>query len=691
MVYQLDYELKQLMSDNYRTSQPLTQQWWQQAEMDTKMTVGMQDYWNQIYTVNFRNQRMLQFNKCHRVINLIGGYQRKNRKVSLCVPVHNTGNDTADQLTQTMYWSKTRDDTYEKISECFDGSNMTGFELMNVWMDYREDPESGDINCSRVPYNAFIMDPHWKQRDLSDCDWIWERKYLSAEKILALYPKLGPDLPAIKKGQMGLDGRFLYMPENRQMYNQDLYAYDEYWRRGYKTAKKILDERTGEVIDWPKGMNEDKMSVFKRFNPNIRVIKVQVPTVKLHVLVNDNLVYEEEEPYGISKYPYVPFLSYFNPEVQDYSYRYMGVVRNIRDSQIELNRRRNRMLDIIDSQVNSGLIVKEDALVDPEDAFLQGQGRVFYLKDSATLADIQQIPAPQIPPSMFQLQALLDQEIMNIAGVNEELFGQSDDPTISGFLTQLRMGASLVSLQSIFDGLNHSQKLLGKIWIELIQANFTEGKIKRIIGKQPTDEIKDGNFEKYDCVVEEGVLTSTQKQLQFLQLLQLKQMGVPVPTKMLLESSTLQNKNELIAAITEEEKKIAEQQAAQTLQQMQQQAVMTRSLEAQAQNNFAMAEERKARAVADIGLAKERQSEGIQNRASAALDNARAMKELEQMDESRLMELTRFVVEMQEKQKGLGDTEITESEKEAEEVAEDVTEADEKSKAATEESKNILE
>lgn len=674
--YSFDYELKRQMDDNYKTAQPLQQQWWQQADIDTKMAVGQQDYY-QLSTLNYRNQGQLQFNKILRVINMIGGYQRKNRHVSLCVPIENSDNETADQISAVMFWSMGHDDTYEKISHAFDGALITGMNMLNVWMDFRDDPENGDIRTTRVPYNAFIMDPYWKDPTLSDCDWIWQRRYMTSKQILAIYPRIKKELPAMKKGQIGQDGRFLYMAENRQMYNQDLYAYDEYWTREYRTVKKILDRATGEVIDWPSDLTEEKFEIFKQFNPNVSIIKVKKATVKLQVLINNNLVYEELAPYGIDNYPYVPFLCYFNPEVTDYSYRYMGVVRNIRDSQVELNRRRNKMLDILDSQINSGMVVKEDALVDPEDAFLSGQGRVLYLKDSATMADIQQLPPPQIPPSMFELQKILDDEIMNISGVNEELFGSSDDKSISGFLTQLRMGAGLVSLQSIFDRLNMSQKTLGKLWIQLIQANFGYGKVRRILNKKPTEQFKNQSFQRYDCVVEEGILTSTQRQMQFVQLLQLREMGLPVPTELLLKSSTLQNKQELIDAISQEEQSAAMYNQAQQQLALEQQAIMSRSLEAQAQNNFAAAEERQTRAVSNVGLAKERQAQAANDRAKAALDNAKALKELDALDESRLMKLAAFIMDLQQRQQALQSQDTTDTEYRAKEIAQNVEQVQE--------------
>ncbi len=100
--------------------------------------------------------------------------------------------------------------------------------------------------------------------------------------------------------------------------------------------------------------------------------------------------------------------------------------------------------------------------------FLSGQGKGLALKDEANMTDVQQIIAPQVPPSMIQLSEILAREVQEISGVNEELLGSASDDK-AGVLAMLRQGAGLTTLQILFDQLDHSQKLLGRIMIDLIQ------------------------------------------------------------------------------------------------------------------------------------------------------------------------------------------------------------------------------
>jgi len=323
-------------------------------------------------------------------------------------------------------------------------------------------------------------------------------------------------------------------------------------------------------------------------------------------------MHDGQNPMGIDKYPFVPVLGYYNPQMQYFPFRIQGVVRGLRDAQYLYNRRKVIELDIMESQINSGWKYKEDALVNPKDVFMSGQGRGLALKAEAMMTDVEQILPPQLPPSMLQLSELLGREIMEISGVNEELLGSAIDDK-AGVLSMLRQGAGLTTLQNLFDQLDFSQKLLGKIMIDIVQANFTPGKVKRIIEQDPTPQFYNKAFGKYDAAVEEGLNTTTQRQMQFAQLLQLREVGVPIPDDILLESATVQDKKKLTDHIK------AAQQNRQQVEQMQVQLGLQ---EQQARTQLAQ-----SRAVADQGLGLERLSRIQENKAMAVERTAEAAKD----------------------------------------------------------------
>jgi hypothetical protein len=349
-------------------------------------------------------------------------------------------------------------------------------------------------------------------------------------------------------------------------------------------------------------------------------------------------MYDGPNPMGIDSYPFVPVLGYYDPQIPYFPYRIQGVVRGLRDSQYLYNRRKVIELDILESQINSGFIYKPDSLVNPKDIYLQGQGRGLAIKQEAQMSDVEQIQPPNVPGSMIELSKILGDEIQQISGVNEELLGSAEDDK-AGILAMLRQGAGLTTLQILFDQLDYSQKLLGRLYLELIQSNFSPGKVQRIINEQPSLQFYSKAFGKFDAVVEEGMNTSTQRQMQFAQLMEMRGAGIEIPQDLLIKTSTLQNKEELIEAIGQNQAQAEQIQAQQLELQFEEERAKIKDLEGRAQANAGLALERASRVQENRALAQERLAEAQHDRDLGALAKTRAMKELEGMDIDQIQQL----------------------------------------------------
>lgn len=634
-----DKTLKQRMEDTYAQSITINQSFWSEADIDSRFKAGDQTLWNDIYgNLPAFRRRVFNFNRIRRICNMITGYQRRNRKSTVIVPVENSDEVTADQFTKIMLWAMDKDNALETISQAFDGAVTTGMNLLSVWMDYRSDPINGDIRVDNVSYNGYLIDPFFKKHDLSDCNFIWTRKWLTKTQVKSLLPDQKGEIDKLTpRGTR--DGKFQFMPEAYNYGMEDLLTYDEYWYRDYRTQKLLVDVRTGETMEW-RGKDEDLDRFLAQF-PEITAIDNEIQTCKLGIVVQGHVMYHGPNPMGIDRYPFVPALGYYEPQIPYFPWRIQGVVRGLRDSQYLYNRRKVIELDILESQINSGWKYKENALVNPKDVFLQGQGRGLALKEEANMSDVERIQPPSVPQSMIELSKILGDEIQQISGVNEELLGSAEDDK-AGILSMLRQGAGLTTLQILFDQLDFSQKTLGRIYLDLIQANFSPGKVQRIIAEQPSAQFYHKAFGKFDAAVEEGLNTATQRQMQFKQLLGLKEIGIPVPTNLLVESSTLQNKKQLVEAIGQQEQQASQVQQMQMQAAMQEQSAKTKDLEARAEANMGLGIERASRVQENRALAIERLAESEKDKDLGVLHKVKALKELESMDIQQLDQLLRL-------------------------------------------------
>jgi len=637
------------MNQFYADSITINQSFWMEADTDTRFEAGDQTLWNDIYgNLPLSQRKQFNFNRIKRVVNMVAGHQRRNRKSTIITPVENSDDQSADQFTKIIYWINQQEGMLHTISDAFEGALVTGLNLLQVWMDYRSDPISGDIKIDNCSYNSFLMDPYFKKQDLSDCNAIWKRSYLTPRECISLLPEREEDI-SLMKGRDNQDGKFEFLPESSNSGPKNLLTYDEFYYKDYRKQQMLVDTQTGEAMEWKTEKNES-LAEFLRIYPQVILIEQEVPTVKVAIVVQNVVMYDGPNPMGIDSYPFVPVFGYFRPNMPHFDKRIQGMVRGLRDAQFLYNRRKVIELDILESQINSGWKYKENSLVNPKDAFLSGQGRGLAIKADANMSDVEQIMPPQVPTSMIQLSEILAKEVQEISGVNEELLGSAMDDK-AGVLAMLRQGAGLTTLQGLFDNLDYSQKLLGRIVLDLIQTNFTPGKVKRIIEQEPSPQFYHKAFGKYDAAVEDGLNTTTQRQMQYAQLLQLKEIGIPIPDDVIIEAATIQNKKELIESIEQEKQAAQQMQELQLKTALQEQEARTNLANARATADEGLGLERLSRIKENQALAVERRAEATKDRAIALLDIVKAIKEMDSMDIAQIEQMIRVSQSLKEENK----------------------------------------
>lgn len=168
--------------------------------------------------------------------------------------------------------------------------------------------------------------------------------------------------------------------------------------------------------------------------------------------------------------------------------------------------------------------------------------------------------------------------------------------------------------------------------IDVIQANFMPGKVARIIEKKPSPQFYSKAFGTYDAAVEDGLNTTTQRQMQFAQMLQLREVGVPITDEDLLHASTMQNKNELVENMQKRQQEAAKVQQAQEQAALQEQQARIELAQARAIADRGLGIERISRVDENHALAEERRSEAVKDRMSGMLDIVKALKEMDDID-----------------------------------------------------------
>lgn len=539
---------------------------WSQGAIDKRFKIGDTTLYSSAYGKNVAQYQKFFFNMIKRHGNMISGFQRKNRKSTITVPrMGEEADELADDYNKVIRWSEDRDCFQEYFSQSFEGGIDVGINWLWMYNDYTYDPISGDLFTDSVSFNNVLWDQNFHKMDLTDCQGVWRRRWVSKNMLKQLLPGYESELKNIRPSG-AKDGRFPLQAELQNLQISNLYTYDEFYYRSTREAIFLMDPYTQEYYEWEDDLNlpDGALEMALQRQPWLKKVKKQIPTVKMCLSIGDRVVYDGQNHLNVDLYPCVPHLCYHEPDVLSYSGRLMGYIRNLRDPQFLYNMRKIIELQILQSQVNAGWIYPVDAVVDPQ-AFRQASGGdafVIPLKAGRSPAEIQRIEPSALPGSLLELSRSLSEDITKISGVNEELLGMADDDK-SGILSMLRQSAGLVTLQNIFDKSDMTQRLYGKLRLEAIRKNFKINKVKDILGKMPHPKFFLNNSQKYQVSIEEGNYSTTQRQMELQQYLHFKQLGMNIPDETIIRAAFITNKKQVMQEMQQQNQAAQQQQQAQ--------------------------------------------------------------------------------------------------------------------------------
>jgi hypothetical protein len=515
---------QKMMDESYGYSITQWQSYWTQANIDRRFACNDQRALAGLDGEFYQNQKFV-FSIVHPLRQMILGYQRRHRKSSIIVPVEDRYQQVADDYSGCLLWMMQVDGMLHKITEAFDVGLVTGMCLQHKWKDYSLDPVDPITRLRNYAPTTCLMDPWWRERTLRDCRFVWTRDFVSIKQLEFLLPEFHELKPMIPKSYNS-SIRFTFMPESYQVQRKQKhnFAYDQFYYATDREAKLVHCFSRAETYEIKGDQETIDMWIDMEFTPeekqedgNIKQVTVRKPSVNRAIAINDRVIYDEHFE---DSYPFTVHTAYFDPDVINYNFRFQGIIRPVRDTQYLFNRKMNIQLQVLESLPTSGVYVTEDALLDKNDAFKTGPGQVTPIKKGY---DPRQVIMPMQPPSIdptaLQMTDNLEGLSKSILGISDELMGMAEDSK-TGIQEILRQGASLTTLQTLFDNLDQSQAHVSHSLLADIQE-FSPSKVEKILGRRPSKDFYNVNIAKFYVEVEDGLNTQTQKQMQFAQMLNL--------------------------------------------------------------------------------------------------------------------------------------------------------------------------
>ena len=539
-----------------------------EADSDMELHLGAHFSSAQVAQAKKTGRSLVPFPKTTRQVELLHGYEIKNRHI-LKIGAVGKEDDIAARQHTGIIMQQMAQGGYDMLSETFKwGALVTGSNLFEVYLD-----REGRVQFGRRPHNGFMLDPGFTLPDLSDCRHILTGKWLHEDAVKKLLPTEADRIDKIPP----MNAR--RWTDSFQLARKDyMRCYEEWWSLIEEFKSFVINRMTGQEIGWEQFVKNavvggarnaqaildtmrmpNGMPIFSKFQKPVR-------RIELKCFVDAEPVWEGPNPTGIDEYNFVWVGGEWCPECPRSELKLRSLTRKLHEQQFARDKRINQAIDIIESSIQAAKVARQGSLVNPDDAYKSGQSHTIWVNKDfpGTLQDaMYQLTGPSPSAGVFQLIELMDREETEATGLNQEVFGgdEGDRPAI---LSVFRTGQALTAQQSIFQGFRRAKWQVGIKLVKMNQANMTPKMVTRCINEQPAPGFYEPDFTRFDCNPTEGLLTDSQRHLNYLELKELYTLFPDaISPSFIIEAAPVQFPEKLIASIKQKEQMASQMAQAQ--------------------------------------------------------------------------------------------------------------------------------
>jgi len=230
--------VRQWLDNLYSKFQPIEQSRWNQSNIDTLFYAGSQNFVNRYFNFSpTTSYQQYYFNLVQQPINMVTGYERQHRKQWMYQASEGADPQTCDQYTKLIIHEANAGALHEQKSKCKELAAISGMVLAQPYLDFSgNDPAQGELKLKIWEYNAFLVDPYFRNPDMSDAQFVWCQEYISKKEAEDRFPdKVKAITPMAGTPQRY--GSFYFLPENYNMHATISWCSHMYGTSGRKRRK----------------------------------------------------------------------------------------------------------------------------------------------------------------------------------------------------------------------------------------------------------------------------------------------------------------------------------------------------------------------------------------------------------------------------------------------------------------------
>jgi hypothetical protein len=618
------------MENLWAKCMPIEQARWNQSNIDSLFYAGNQSFINRSFSFTPGiTAQQYYFNLVQQPTNMITGRQRQHRKQIVYQSVLEHEAETTDQYTKLINNCCNRERIHEGFSKSCELAAVAGLNLIQPYLDYTgDDVLQGSLKIKVWEYNSFIVDPYFREPDMSDANYFWCQEYISKQEALSRFK----DKAEIVKPMQGAPqryGRVYFLPENYNMARNDLYVVSYIWYKWKKKKKRLYSKKTQQFYDFAGG--EQQLEILQSQIPDIEAVTVDSVIWKCCTVLNEQLMSNIENPlWDGPECPVIPNYWNYEPWISQYDLRSRSLIFPMRSPQFLFNHKVITNNDIAAATINSGYKRKHGAVANEDNLKKAQNGYDIIINPGFEMTDIEKIIPTAVPESDLALATQMQELIFSVSGINLENWSGQQDKQTSALTLLIKQDANLMVFQKYFDQWDMALKILGERLLQYAIYNWSAEKVASIIGEEPSAHFYSRVFAKYRTVVEEGELTSTQQNLQAQNMLEINERfgREVIPPSMIIPKLNITGKAEIISFLKKQEQQAASMQKEQADLAHAFESAKLEEIYSKVAYNIANARERHGRSESNLGLYEERLSMIEKNRAMTQKEKMSALTAL---------------------------------------------------------------
>jgi hypothetical protein len=487
----------------------------------------------------------LSIDRIGRGIDIINGIKTNTGNKKKITPREAGDERIAKLLDLTYDWVSYNGNFDDSRNEAFDSMLKCGIGIRKLGLD----PTRGDgeLWSEFVPIEDFGYS-RCKSKELDDCSWVWQRQMMSWEDAMMINPEKAGEIKGMKtiitaewdklkasnvKGSFAQDYSNLVVVENEsRIYYPDMVYIWEFWLKNRKAYRRV-----GSMIQ-----QEDPQSDMPIMTPQIRVEEV------------DYKIQEDEQDLGVgievsweqyivatgngkkngillkqgtSKFPFHPYTATCAERKK--SGQPIGYVERCLPHQKRKNIAWSQKVAYNNKAIKSPLIGYNIENIEQKMQATQ-LGTMLLLNNNEKIQEIN--VQPQVNLYALEESAAADRDMDFAAGATEPVMRGESSPSTSGIKLSLQQSAAITPMNKWVSADSRSELSFARKILYMIISEFSQDKIRRILGDRVYVETLLGKIDpmtgmnepmpqydastaSYDVIIEDVSISDFNKQQTF--------------------------------------------------------------------------------------------------------------------------------------------------------------------------------